>query len=124
MTHNEGMSSFDEFYAELLDEAADKGPRSVSEVYALGAVYTAGLDLRDRRRQLGLTQQQLSHRSGIGQPEISRIESGQTNLTVGTLGALAHALAVDIKLVPSGKPGAAPPSAGPEGSQDREDAAG
>ena len=68
------------------------------------AVYTAGLDLRDRRLQLGLTQQQLSERSGIGQPEISRIESGQTNLTVGTFGALAHALAVEIKLVPSTKP--------------------
>jgi ribosome-binding protein aMBF1 (putative translation factor) len=107
MTHSEGMSGFDEFYAELLEEAAEKGPRAVSEMYALGAVYSAGLDIRDRRRVLGLTQQQLSELTGIGQPEISRIESGQTNLTVGTFGALAHALAAEITLVPKTEPEAA-----------------
>ena len=51
-----------------------------------------------RRRELGMTQQQLAAASGIHQSEISRIEGGNGNPTLKTIGALAHALGAEIHL--------------------------
>ena len=51
-----------------------------------------------RRRSLHMTQQQLADASGIRQSEISRIEGGNGNLTLKTIGALAHALGAEIHL--------------------------
>ena len=49
-----------------------------------------GPKLADRRKALGLTQQELAEKTGIDQAVISRIESGRANPTLGTLDALAE----------------------------------
>jgi len=44
-----------------------------------------------------MTQQQLAAASGIRQSEISRIESGNGNPTLKTIGALARALGAELR---------------------------
>jgi DNA-binding XRE family transcriptional regulator len=56
--------------------------------------FTIGSRLLGRRLAAGMTQRELARVSGIGQAEISRIESGQSNPTVQTLHALGTPLGV------------------------------
>jgi transcriptional regulator with XRE-family HTH domain len=60
--------------------------------------YRLASDLIGRRRALQMTQQQLAAASGIRQSEISRIEGGNGNPTLKTIGALARALGAEIHL--------------------------
>ena len=53
-------------------------------------------DLLGRWQALHMTQQQLAAASGIRQSEISRIESGNGNPTLKTIGALARALGAEL----------------------------
>ena len=55
-------------------------------------------DLIGRRQALHMTQQQLATASGIRQSEISRIESGNGNPTLKTIGTLAHALGAELRI--------------------------
>jgi DNA-binding XRE family transcriptional regulator len=49
-----------------------------------------------RRLELGLTQEQLSQRSGVAQAEISRIERGRKTPNLDTYARLAAALNLDL----------------------------
>lgn len=51
------------------------------------------------RKRAGLNQKQLADMSGIGQSEISRIESGQGNPTLDTLERLVGPLRVRVVIV-------------------------
>jgi transcriptional regulator with XRE-family HTH domain len=53
-----------------------------------------GKNLRETRKRLGLTQEELSERSGVQAGEISRIESDKRDPQVSTLERLAIALEV------------------------------
>lgn len=53
--------------------------------------------LRARRAQ-GLTQKQLAERSGIRQPNISRIESGVSSPTISTLQKIADGLGKQLHI--------------------------
>lgn len=57
--------------------------------------------LIERRKDLHMSQTDLADTSGLSQPEISRIESGATNPTVGTLVKLARGLQSRIRLDPN-----------------------
>lgn len=61
-----------------------------------------------RRRELGLSQQELADRLGTSQAQVWRIESGQANLTLETLEKLEEILHVAVELrfltVPAGEP--------------------
>jgi len=59
-----------------------------------------GRALRDARRQLGLTQHQLSAMSGIAQPTISNIERAVTGTSVDTLLRLLNYLGLELVLQP------------------------
>lgn len=48
--------------------------------------------LIDARKKAGLTQKELSQKSGIAQSEISKIENGKKGVTVDTLEKLAHGM--------------------------------
>lgn len=53
----------------------------------------------ERRKALGMTQDELAETTGVSQPEISRIERGATNPTVGTVVRLAKGLNARFDLV-------------------------
>jgi transcriptional regulator with XRE-family HTH domain len=53
-----------------------------------------GANLKAARRRLGLTQEQVAHRSGVHATEVSRIEAGKRDPQVSTLLKLAKALEV------------------------------
>lgn len=54
--------------------------------------------VRTARRRAGLTQRELSRRSGIPQPTISRIERGLTSPTFDTLRPLIEAAGMEVQL--------------------------
>lgn len=51
-----------------------------------------------RRRELGMSQQDLADWVGTSQAQVWRIESGQANLTLETLGKLEEILHVAVEL--------------------------
>jgi transcriptional regulator with XRE-family HTH domain len=58
-----------------------------------------GDELRKAREQVGLTQEQLSFRSGLSRPYVSQLERNLVSPTVGTLFRICDALevsAVDV----------------------------
>ncbi len=56
--------------------------------------------LREARQRKGLSQRELSARSGVPQSHISKIESGSVDLRVSSLVALARVLELEPTLVP------------------------
>jgi XRE family transcriptional regulator, regulator of sulfur utilization len=57
-------------------------------------VYDVGKNLRAARKKLGLSQSEVSQRSGVEQGEVSRIERGIRDPQVSTLKKLAAAVEV------------------------------
>lgn len=53
-----------------------------------------GTNLRKARKKLGLTQEQVSERSGVHVTEVSRIESGKRDPQVSTVRRLASAVEI------------------------------
>ena len=51
-----------------------------------------------RRRELGLSQEELAKRLGTSQMQVWRIESGQANITLDTLQKLAETLVLTVEL--------------------------
>ena len=62
------------------------------------AEYQARVAVIQARLAAEMTQKQLAERSGIDQRAISRIESGNTNPTVRTLGRIAKGLGKKLKI--------------------------
>ena len=58
---------------------------------------TLGQKIRNRRGELGLTQNELSEKSGVSQPYISLLEKGNFNPSAVYLFKLSKALSVDIE---------------------------
>lgn len=59
--------------------------------------------MKDRREALGLTQQELSERSGVPRPTLAHLESGQGNPTLTVLIKVAAALGVGIEALVASK---------------------
>lgn len=53
-----------------------------------------GTNLREARKRLGLTQEQVAQRSGVHSTEVSRIEAGKRDPKVSTVERLAKAVEV------------------------------
>ncbi len=94
-------TKFSDFMKELEEETRREGPAAVAEAAAMDAQFKLAAELILLRRMRGLTQRQLSGRSGIQQSEISRIEGGRANPTAATLAALARALGGELRIVPA-----------------------
>lgn len=92
------MTSFDDFYAEVVAEAKAEGPEAVAELRMFEDRYRLASDLIGLRLAKNVTQQQLAAASGIRQSEISRIEGGHGNPTLKTITALARALGAEVHL--------------------------
>lgn len=56
--------------------------------------------LQNARKQKGLSQRALSARTGVPQSHISKIESNAVDLRLSSLAAIAHALDLELALVP------------------------
>lgn len=91
-------TKFSEFMKELEDETRREGPAAVAEVEAMKAQFRLAAELIALRRERGLTQRQLSARTGIQQSEISRMEAGTANPTLATISSLARALGAVLTL--------------------------
>lgn len=61
-------------------------------------------NLRRIRIECGVTQERLSHESGVTQSHLSEIEAGKRNASVDLIGALALALRVPISAFFEEKP--------------------
>ena len=81
----EGRSSQDGFYLREITEGFTRSSR-------------LGYEVRLARKVAGLTQAELSERSGVPQENISRIENGRANPTVVTLEKLARAMGCQITI--------------------------
>lgn len=112
---------FSDFMREVEAEARREGPEAVAELAAFDAHFKLAAELILLRKKRGLTQRQLSARSGIQQAEISRIEGGRANPTLETISVLARSLGGELKLAAaaSGRRKAAPRTAARQASPRR-----
>jgi transcriptional regulator with XRE-family HTH domain len=83
---------------ELIPGSAEAASGRIELRYALAL----GQAVRDRRLALGLSQAEVARRADMTQPQVSRIESGDTVPTLPLLERLARALEseLDIHVVP------------------------
>jgi len=81
------MSEWKEFLTEQLKEPAIR-----AEWDAMEPEFAIVQAIIDARKSAGLTQKQLSERTGINQSEISRLETGEANPSLKTLKRLAAAM--------------------------------
>lgn len=58
-----------------------------------------GVRIRERRRQLGLTQGALALRAGLSRPSIANLEAGRQNVGLRQLVSVAAALHVDVAVL-------------------------
>jgi transcriptional regulator with XRE-family HTH domain len=91
-------TKFSDFMKELEEETRREGPAAVAEAAVMQAQFKLAAELILLRRERGLTQRQLSARTGIQQSEISRIEGGRANPTVSTIAILVEALEGEFSL--------------------------
>ena len=84
---------FDDFLREQLHD-----PEFRTEYEALQPERAIIQAIIDARQQSGLTQKDLSERTGIAQGDISRIERGNANPSIRTLQRLAAGMGMILKL--------------------------
>ena len=87
------MSDFNSF---LQDQLRD--PEVKAEYDALEPEFSIMQAMIDARKSSGLTQKQLSERTGIAQADISRLESGNANPSLRTLQRLATGMGMRLKI--------------------------
>ena len=87
------MSEWDKFVEEQL-----KDPEVRAEYDALEPEFTIIQAIIDARKNKGLTQKQLSDRTGIAQGDISRLENGNANPSLNTLKRLATAMGMTLRI--------------------------
>jgi predicted transcriptional regulator len=87
------VSEWKIFLAEQLQD-----PEVRTEWDALEPEFTIIQAIIDARKNTGLTQKQLSERTGIAQGDISRLENGNANPSLKTLKRLAAAMDMTLKI--------------------------
>lgn len=87
------MSDFRDYLNQQLKDPAFK-----AEWDALQPELAIMQAMIDARRQSGLTQKQLSERTGIAQGDISKLENGSANPSVRTLLRLADGMGMRLKI--------------------------
>lgn len=85
------MTNFDEYLNEQL-----KNPEFKAEFDALEPEFAIVQAIIDARKKTGLTQKELSERTGITQGDISKLENGNANPSINTLKRLAKAMNMSL----------------------------
>jgi DNA-binding XRE family transcriptional regulator len=88
--------SFNEYLEKFKAESSTDDLEAYEAAYAH---FSIANEIIERRKALGLTQNDLALASGVAQPEISRIENGVNNPTLDTLIRLARALGSRVRFV-------------------------
>ena len=86
-------AKFDDFLREQL-----KDPEVRREYEALQPEHAVIQAIIDARLQAGLTQKELSERTGIAQGDISKLENGNANPSIRTLQRLASGMGMTLKV--------------------------
>jgi len=87
------MSEWDKFLEKQLQDPAVR-----AEWDALEPEFAIIQAIIDARKTTGLTQKQLSERTGISQGDISRLENGNANPSLNTLKRLANGMDMVLKI--------------------------
>lgn len=87
------MTNFNDFLAEQM-----KDDEFRKEYEALEPEFTIMQAMIDARNAEGLTQKELSVRSGIAQGDISKLENGNANPSIRTLQRLATAMGKKLRI--------------------------
>lgn len=87
------MTNFNDFLKEQLQD-----PKLKAEYDALEPEFSIMQAMIDARKSSGLTQKQLSEKTGIAQADISKLESGSANPSLRTLQRLAAGMGMRIKI--------------------------
>ncbi len=87
------MSDFRNYLNEQLQRPSFK-----VEWDALQPELTIAQAMIDARKESGLTQKQLSERTGIAQADISKLERGNANPSLRTLQRLAAGMGMNVKI--------------------------
>lgn len=87
------MTNFHDFLNKQL-----QNPEVKKEYDALAPEFAIIQALIDARKAAGLTQKQLSERTGITQADISKLENGNSNPSVRTLKKLAAGMNMKLKI--------------------------
>ncbi len=87
------MSNFKDFLDEQL-----KNPEFKKEYDALEPEFAIIRAILDARIETGLTQKELSERTGIAQGDISKLENGSANPSLKTLQRLAAGMNMQLKV--------------------------
>lgn len=87
------MSDFDDFLTEQL-----KDDEFRKEYEALEPEFAIIQAIIDARKTEGITQKELSNRSGIAQGDISKLENGNANPSIRTLQRLATAMGKKLRI--------------------------
>ena len=87
------MTNFNDFLKDQL-----KDPEIKAEYDALEPEFAVMQAMIDARKLKGITQKELSKRTGISQGDISKLESGNGNPSIKTLQRLAKAMNMSLKI--------------------------
>lgn len=87
------MSNFNDYLKKQLND-----PEFKKEYDALEPEFSIIQAMIDARKTSGLTQKQLSERTGIAQADISKLESGNANPSLRTLQRLAAGMGMQVKI--------------------------
>lgn len=92
------MTKFNDFLNEQLQD-----PELKAEYDALEPEFEIIRAMIDARKKSGLTQKDLSEKTGIAQGDISKLENGNANPSINTLKRLAKAMdmSLHIEFVPN-----------------------
>ncbi len=86
-------TKFNDFLKERLQD-----PKFKAEYDALEPEFMIIQAMIDARKHSGLTQTQLSERTGIAQADISKLENGSANPSLRTLQRLARGMGMKLKV--------------------------
>ena len=87
------MTNYEKYVAEQM-----KNDEFRKEYEALKPEFDIIQAMIDARQETGLTQKELSERTGITQGDISKLENGNANPSIRTLKRLAEAMGKQLKI--------------------------
>ena len=82
---------------ELLDKKyGEIGTDSRTSFHEKSIAWYYGEILRDRRKELKITQQELAEKVGTARSYIARVEKGETDIHISSFFRIAHALGIEF----------------------------